>query len=142
MKYLFPLTAIHHDGHTVMVYTVEAFRNLKGSIGIRHRYTEYVYNRVTRSYGYEARLNDWIVRDDAGRVILPGAFDQPPSANWKKHRRNRCGNFDFRDGPVPGVRRHWRRASAGARKRHGGRGVTIRNATFHSSDPMHELDGE
>lgn len=142
MKYLFPLTAIHIDGHTLVIDTVEGFNDFarRNNIGERHRFRDFVYDRMTRSYDYRECTNDWIVRDDAGRVVLMHTFTPLRSTNWKKRCRNRRGNFDFRDGPVPGVRRGWKRKSMTPRKRHGGRGVAARIALLHSQDPWDEVE--
>lgn len=142
MQYLFPLTAIHIGGTTVVIDTVEGFKAFgrRREIGVRHRVATTVYNHVTMRRERREIVHDWIVRDDRGRVILATTFDPAPSANWKKQCRNRRGEFDHRSGPVPGLRHHWKRRSQAARKAHGGRGVAARNGQLLARDPWMEVE--
>ena len=136
MKYLFPLVATSRDGETVLLYDVVAFRTFVKGRHIGERFSSWTraYNRFLRTYEWVERRTGWIVRDDRGRTVLPDSFDAPSSINWKKRYRNRRGDFEFRNGPVPGILRWPKRGrpSQAARKRHGGRGVAARIAAFHS----------
>jgi hypothetical protein len=142
MKYLFPLTALSRDGETRLVYGVEAFREFARGRLIGERFSAWTlaYSRFLRAYEWIEKPNDWIVRDDRGRVVLAHAFDPTPSTNWKKRYRSRRGDFEHRNGPVPGLRGGYRRLSQGARKRHGGRGVAARIQAFHSHDARNDVE--
>lgn len=140
MRYLFPLTAISGGGSTILIDGVEGFRAFcRGrTIGERFAAMRRVWDWRLNDYVERDLTDCWIVRDDRGRVVLPGVFDEPRSTNWKKRCRNRRRDFDFRDGPVPGVRNRCRQKHDAPRKRHGGRGVVARIGAFHSGDPRDE----
>lgn len=142
MPYLFPLTAISGGGETRVIDTVDAFNAFVRGRVIGARFCEMRRVWDWRAYTFVERdISDaWIVRDDAGRIVLATSFDKPRSGNWKKRRRNRRGDFEFRDGPVPGlIRRRWGTHDA-PRKRHGGRGVAVRIRTFHRRDPRLDME--
>ena len=142
MRHLFPLTAISGGGETRIIPDVDAFRVFADGrlIGERFAVMRLVWDHRTLDYVARDLADAWIVRDDRGRVVLADAFEVPRSGNWKKRRRNRRGDFDFRDGPVPGLlRRRWGTHDA-PRKRHGGRGVAARILTFHSGDPRDDAE--
>lgn len=142
MRHLFPLTAISGGGETRVIEDVDAFRAFaKGRvIGVRFALMRRTWDWRTYAYVDNDVTDEWIVRDDAGRVVLATTFDVPPAGNWRKRLRNRRGDFDFRDGPVPGlIRRRWGTHDA-PRERHGGRGVAARTEAFHSGDPRLEIE--
>lgn len=142
MHYLFPLIAISREGSTIILPDVDAFRAFsKGRvIGERFNAVERVWDWRTHSYVKRDITYEWIVRDDKGRVILRDSFGPEPQLHWRDLPHNRWRAFEYRNGPVPGVRRGWKRRSAAARKRHGGRGVAARNRLFHTGDPLRDLD--
>ncbi len=135
MRYLFPLIATSRDGESVLLYDVAEFRAFSKGRDIGERFSVWAraYDRIMLTYRWVEHRRDWIVRDDRGRVVLPGCFDEGP-VDWRKRYRNRRGDFEFRRGPVPGLRLGfgYGRPSQAARKRHGGRGVAARNAAFNS----------
>lgn len=142
MRYLFPLVATSRLGETVLLYTVDEFRAfVRGKrIGDHLAWWGSEYDSETRTFHVVRRTGDWILRDDAGRAVPPAAFEPVVSQNCRKRRFRRLGEFEHRAGPVPGIRRHWRRKSEGARKRHGGRGVAARTAQNHGGDPWDEVE--
>ena len=148
MNYLFPVTAINRDGTTRVLDTVADVLAFVHSIPT----TRYAQVRVGQEWlNYDPRWswlttnavdNEWILRDDRGRPVDFNDFIPADSRNWKKRRRNKRGNFIFRDGPVPG-RGSYRGCGTcqdAPRKRHGGRGVVLR-AEMHRRE-FHELMGK
>ncbi len=139
MHYLFPLIATSRDGDTVLLYGIEAFHAFVAGRHVGERFSTWTrsYSYVLHRYVTVERRNDWIVRDDRGRVVLPDAFADGRPVRW--HHSSQ-GRYAYRNGPVPGIRHSYSRISHGARKRHGGRGVAARIAAFSSGavDPHEE----
>lgn len=143
MKYLFPLVATSRHGDTELIYDVDEFHVFTANRRIDQNFTSWThqYNRFTRLYEWLEIANDWIVRDDRGRVIVQTTFGIPPMKDWSRLHRNRRGDFEYRSGPVPGLCRvRGRRASQACRKRHGGRGVAARIRAFNGRKMPVEMD--
>lgn len=69
-NYLYPLIAVHKDGGSnIVLYThedVENFIRKYGRFYDRHKYWIYDWKQFRSNVCY----NDWIVRDNAGRVVF------------------------------------------------------------------------
>lgn len=129
MRYTFPIIAINRDGNTHLLYTVQEVLNFVYSTR-QHRWGGYNVGQYWTDYASSwdryknnGHHNEWILRDDRGCVVDWNEF-VPPRENWK----NRKGVHTFRDGPVPHRcgRRGCTRFDA-PRKRHGGRGMILRD---------------
>jgi len=142
MRYLFPLTAVAGDGRTTLIYGVAAFRDFARThvIGERFAAMARVWDWRTHAYVDRDVSDDWIVRDDRGRVVTGGSFGPHPTVHWRDLPHNRWRRYAFRDGPVPGVHGMCHQRHDAPRKRHGGRGVAARSRLLHSGDPLRELD--
>lgn len=74
MKYLYPLVAVHINGHTELLYTLEDVRTFikkYGQFYEKHKYSyrQYLgYDSYPR-YEYVQAYHPWIVRDDRGRIV-------------------------------------------------------------------------
>ena len=73
MEYLYPLTAIHIDGHTELLYNIDQvhdFIHKYGQFYDKHKYwhRRYVYT-PTLHVEYVESYHPWIVRDDRGRIV-------------------------------------------------------------------------
>lgn len=136
MNYLFPLIATSRQGESVLLRDVAEFKAFVRGRDVGERFSGWTrtFDPVLSRYGWSERHVGWIVRDDRGSVLLPESIDSPSSANWRKQKRNRRGAFEFRCGPVPGIRpgRRHGRPSQAARKRRGGHGVAARNVAFNA----------
>ena len=139
MHHIFPLIATSRDGDTVLIHGIDAFHAFVAGRHVGERFFMWTrsYSHVLGRYVLVERRNDWIVRDDRGRVVLPDTFRDDRPVRW---HRSVPGQHAYRDGPVPGIRHSYRRVSHGARKRHGGRGVAARIQAFNSGaiDPHEE----
>lgn len=117
MIYLFPVIATHRDGDTVLLYSVaEIISFVKGKfVG-----TEWFRDKPLYTWTRDPDYNDWILRDDRGRPVDHREFI-PSSSDWRRRARKRRGNFNFRDGPVPGCG-GWHKCTKfrAPRKAHGG----------------------
>lgn len=142
MRYLFPLVATSRLGDTILLASPDEVRVFVRGRRIDDHLSWWgsEYDRDTRTFRTVRRTGEWILRDDAGLPVPPAAFEPVPGANWRKRRFKRRGDFEHRNGPVPHVRPRYRRKSAAARKRHGGRGVAIRTALLHAGDPWSEVE--
>lgn len=69
MNYLYPLNAIHSNGRTKLLYTLEEVHKFIAEHG--RFYTHHVESYFCLTgYGYrEFKTNGWIVRDDRGRIV-------------------------------------------------------------------------
>ena len=143
---LLPIVATSWTGESRLFYDLDAFSEFaRANRGrIEEHFLNWMsrYDRLTGNYVRVARVADWIVRDDRGRFVDPARFQPTLDEHYAAMARRRRGDFVHRDGPVPGVRRGWKRPSQAARKRHGGRGVAARIAAFHVGDPMEEARGD
>lgn len=68
MQYIYPLTAIHFSGETLMLYSSDAVLSFIKQYG---RFTEH---HVSYFYDWKnlihyRKIDGWIVRDDFGRVV-------------------------------------------------------------------------
>lgn len=136
MDYQFPLVATNRDGKTRIFYDADTFRafafnrQVNGNVGgywiERYEYTLKNERRLARIYTLEGmRLwnkptqNDWIVRDNAGRVVDKEVFKTSLRTNfnsgskWDRMFRRReieVARAVERGGPIPyvGRGRRWR----------------------------------
>lgn len=71
MKYLYPLNAIHVDGHTILLYTQDDVDKFVREYGVWYDiHTEHYYDwSAPLGYRQRCRINNWIVRDDRGRKV-------------------------------------------------------------------------
>lgn len=73
MDYLYPLNAIHCDGRVELLYTVEEVHNfIKRVKHFREHHVEYYY--VRGYWDKTPQFNEWVVRDDRGRVVKYNDF--------------------------------------------------------------------
>src|SRR6478735_5906286 len=91
MEYLYPINAIYKDGKTVeLLYdedAVKRFRVGKKSIGDHRQNAAYDY----RQHRYVYSINDWILRDDRGRVVKIDDFNIVyPSGRYSWRRRSKA----------------------------------------------------
>jgi len=103
MKYTFPIIAINRDNTTRMFYNGQDLLDFVNStkltkwgrapVGETWTYWEYSWCRYTS----EPKKNEWILRDDRGRSVDYTVF-VPATPDWRNHK----GNFEYRNGPVPG----------------------------------------
>lgn len=142
MHYQFPLTAISGGSKTILINNIAEFHAFaKGRvIGYNFTMLSRVWDARARCYVDRDVTDTWIIRDDCGRVVLADAFGRAPQIDWRNHPKYRWCQFDYRDGPVPGICRGRRRKQVGNRKRHGGRGVAARIRFLHSGDPRLEIE--
>ena len=100
MRYLFPIIALNRDGDTYLLYSPQEVRDFVASTG---RYNPrvggdwFAYNPLSFYRTGDVVENLWILRDDRGRPVDYHVFDLP-----RKNRKNRKGNFEYRNGAVPG----------------------------------------
>lgn len=138
MRHIFPLTAFSGDGRTLPIADLDGYHAFARGrmLGERIAAMRRVWCWRTHEYVDRDVSDAWVVRDAAGRVVIPGAFGD---ISARIHHRRRH-DFEHRGGPVPfcGKRCHQRHDAP--RKRHGGRGVVARTRAFHSGDPMQEVD--
>lgn len=143
MHHLFPLVATSRWGETQLIYDVDEFFAFTRTRRIDRNFTNWTLQydwRLKRHEWLEVR-NDWIIRDDRGRVIVQTTFGSPPHASRTPYHGTRAGRFEHRNGPVPGLLSNvGRRMSHGARKRHGGRGVAARIAAFNARGSRIDVD--
>ena len=119
-NYLFPLNAIHKDGHVVLLYTLDEvyafirkygkFHEYRTSSGERIVSYKYDYSqprawsRYIPVYEYFTVVNDWIVRDDRGRRVK---YDDIPSRHsnydYYNSRRAELRKFAEKGLPIPGT---------------------------------------
>ena len=125
MKYQFPLIAINRDDSTRLFYTAAEFRAFafdRRNGGVDAEWVTYASDSLWARLRGDCTTNEWIVRDDRGRPVDKNVF-WIKYPNWK----NRKGKHVYRDGPVPSLRYWGRQKHDAPRKRHGGRGVALRN---------------
>lgn len=138
MRHIFPLTAFSGDGRTLPIPNVDAYHAFARGRVLGERIAGMRRAWCWRTHEYVDRdvTDAWVVRDAAGRVVIPGAFGDPAAPAARRRR----GDFEYRVGPVPfcGKRCHQRHDAP--RKRHGGRGVVARTLAFHTGDPLAEID--
>lgn len=95
MRYLFPVIALNRDGDTCLLYTVQEVRDFVSGRKVGAEWTTFDIGHYT--YFGKSIANDWILRDDRGRPVDYKDFELL-GKNWK----NRKGNFEYRNGAVPG----------------------------------------
>lgn len=143
MHYLFPLVATSRWGETELIHDVDGFFAFTRTRRIDQKFTSWIhqYDWRRRTYEWLEIRNDWIIRDDRGRVIVQTTFGSPPHVARTPYHGTRAGRFEHRNGPVPGLLSNvGRRTSHGARKRHGGRGVAARIKAFNARGSRIDMD--
>lgn len=143
MRYLFPITAINRDGGTKLLYTAADVLDFVSKQRTRYHY--YLVGDYWTRGGealWSGRSNEpiqnlWILRDDRGHPVDWEVFAAP-----RVCRKDRKGNFEHRNGPVPRLYRGRAGCKQDApRKRHGGRGVLAR-AEAHRREFLEEMYGQ
>jgi len=111
----YPLIAIHGDGETTLAYTEDearALRRLRAQPSHVHSYRVFVgFRGGLPIHEVRTERSDWIIRDDAGRVVhsaeLPD-FDR--GVGWYGRRLRLAQEASERGLPIPG---------SGKRRRYG-----------------------
>lgn len=143
MRYLFPITAINRDGGTKVLHSAADVLNFVSKYRNRYHITlvgeEWIRDgeALWSWRSNEPIENLWILRDDRGHPV-----DWKVFAPTRVHYKDRKGNFEHRNGPVP--RLYHSRAGCkqdAPRKRHGGRGVLAR-AEAHRREFLEEMYGQ
>lgn len=150
MEYLYPINLINRQGKVVLAYTVDEvldFVDANGWFQKEWMTTFYLwdfdfgFNRhPSRPYirRGESYTNEWIARDDRGRVVDPLDFTPRArsSSRWVaryERRQKEIRNAAANGLPIPGVHRYSRHRSY-VRKPNGGRGVRARAASLKEYD--------
>ena len=98
MKFLFPLVATHIDGRTILYYSLDDLRGHIKKYGKFHQHR--TYSEMSREYDtsgkyayvFVQKYNDWVVRDDRGRVVTVN--DLPKVKQRYYHWRRSSAQFD------------------------------------------------
>lgn len=69
MEYLYPFTAVHMDGHTELLYTIDEVHDFIRRHGQFHDQHKYWQTRWYPHYQSIECYHPWIVRDDRGRTV-------------------------------------------------------------------------
>src|SRR3546814_10617954 len=95
-KFLFPLTAHHLYGEVRILTTIAEFELFcqRHKVSEKHIFHS-CYIDPTGAFIRTAHANEWVVRDELGKIVRQGEFDLPKS-HWRKRFRKRRGNFEFR----------------------------------------------
>jgi hypothetical protein len=107
MQYLYPVNAVHKDGKTVvLLYNESAVKSFCRSnrVGTYRKSTTRKYNYLVKSYEYVEVVNDWILRDDRGRMVDITAFEYKYSRYNKPSRKKKRQNRDLRGCTIPYTR--------------------------------------
>lgn len=101
MNYLYPLTAIHIDGETILLYSNNAvldFIKKYGRFTERHVEWYYDYHSLT----FRKKANGWIVRDDRGRVVkYDDVCYQHQTYDWYNERNAKVRAIAEKGLPIP-----------------------------------------
>jgi len=100
-NYLYPLIAVHKDGGTnIVLYTREVVYNFIHEYGrFYDRHTHWVHDwKQCRS---NVCYNDWIVRDNAGKIVSYDDF--PYRYNYTNPRIKKARGTTERGLPIPGT---------------------------------------
>lgn len=140
-KFLFPLIAHHLHGEVRILDTIADFELFSRHHKVSEKHIFHsCYIDPEGAFIRTAYANEWVVRDELGRIVRQGEFDLPGSDNWRKRLRNRRGNFEFRFDPVPNRGRCKRHRHSAPRKKNGGAGVRARITAHHSHDPRRDIE--
>lgn len=131
-NYLFPLNAIHKDGTVILLYTLDEVYDFINKYGKFHDYrtstkstSEYYYDHtlggLRHKYSWKTTENDWIVRDDRGKIVK---YDDIPSSHGKYYyyssRLAEIRKIAEKGLPIPHTgRRRWKKMNHTAKKNSG-----------------------
>lgn len=104
MNYLYPITAIHIDGATSVLYSIEAVRAHVRKHGVfEERHVVYWYDY--RNHCQRERLNTWILRDDRGRIVKYNDVIPPITYDyrWTNVRNAKIRAIAAKGLPIPGT---------------------------------------
>lgn len=127
MKYLYPILAVNLSGKTQLFYSFEEVRNFchKNKVGLYWEPAPFCGS--SRLYAGTV-ANEWILRDDCGRLAKPEDFIESREEWHKRWKKNRRGKHEYRNGPVPHAG-NWRGIFKfrAPRKKNGASGVRSKN---------------
>ena len=102
MNYIYPLTAIHRNGYTELLYSFDAvqkFIQKYGRFSDSHKSVYYDYNTGEMRFFYE----DWVVRDDLGNIVNCKFFITNGYVKLRKKRLAKLKRYIKLGLPIPGT---------------------------------------
>lgn len=130
MNYLYPLIAIHSNGYTELLYSIDEVHNFIRKYGQFYEQHVYWWNRyVGLTLVSTKETHPWIVRDDRGRVVKYDDVRQQWPMYWHYNKRQAAIRKAAEQGlPIPGTggyRKCWKMNHTA--KKNSGKGHRNRN---------------
>lgn len=107
MEYLYPLIAIHIDGHNELLYNINEvhdFIRKYGQFYDKHKYWHRRYISHSPYIEYVDVYHHWVVRDDRGRIVkYDDVCVKHPVYYWYNKRQAEVRKIAERGLPIPGA---------------------------------------